>query len=143
MTTTKIEGWMPLLQYRDQVFLTNMRVPLRCGDRCMSKEFLYHTNIDAILKKQCRHRMAQHVRGYMSLDSGLTPQLSDYVCNALGRKSLSRGVEEERSAFGLDLCPGPEVFLLNLQALLVDGKTKARTSSFALYFEHALSLEEI
>ncbi len=42
---------MPLLQYRDQVFLTNMRVPLRCGNGCMSEEFLYHTNIDAVLKE--------------------------------------------------------------------------------------------
>src|ERR1051326_2546318 len=120
-----------------------MGVPLRCGDGGMSKEFLYHANIDPVLEKQRSHGVSQHMGGYMSFDSRLSAKLSNYVCDSLRGKSLSRRVEEECRVLSVDLYPGPEVVLLNLQAFFIDCKSQARTSSFTLYFEHSLCLEKI
>jgi hypothetical protein len=62
----------------------------------MSKEFLHYTNIDPVLEEQGSHCVPQHVRGYMSFDSRLSAKLSNYVCDSLRGKPLSRRVEEER-----------------------------------------------
>jgi site-specific recombinase XerD len=66
------------------LFLNSSRKRLSTqGNRRMSKKLLYHPDIDTILEKQSSNGVAQHVRRYMSLDSGFATELGNYVCNSL------------------------------------------------------------
>src|SRR5436305_15146867 len=100
---------------------------MRRSNGCMSKEFLHYTNIDPVLEEQGSHCVPQHVRGYMSFDSRLSAKLSNYVCDSLRGKPLSRRVEEECRVLGIYLYASPEMLLLNLQAFFIDCKGQART----------------
>lgn len=74
---------MSRLQNSDQVLFADMSIALGRGNRRMSEKLLYHPDIDTILQKQSCNRVAQHVRRYMSLDSGFATELGNYVCNPL------------------------------------------------------------
>ena len=74
---------MSRLQNGDQVLFADMRIALGRGNRRMPEKLLYHPDIDTILEKQSSNGVAQHVRRYMSLDSGFATELRNYVCNSL------------------------------------------------------------
>ncbi len=71
----------------NQMFLCDVRVPLRRGNRSMSQELLHHANVRPIPQKQRGTCLAEHVRRNMPLDAGLFTQPRQHAANSLSLKA--------------------------------------------------------
>src|SRR5437899_7200217 len=84
VSTPQVQRRMSCPQQGDHVLLRDVRVALRSGNGSVTQEFLDDADVHAIAKQQRCHRMAQHVRSNVPLDSRLLTQLGNYVGDSLG-----------------------------------------------------------
>ncbi len=67
-----------------------MSVALGGGNGCVPQELLDDANVGSVTEEQRRHRVTQHVRSYVPLNAGLSPQLGDDLRHSLSfREPLS------------------------------------------------------
>jgi hypothetical protein len=72
-----------LFQFADQVLLNDVRIPLSCRDRGVAEKLLDYSDVHTVSQQQRGDGVAQHVWGYMSFNTSVSPELSNDVRHAL------------------------------------------------------------